>query len=138
MIPAWLQRHLEQTDRWDADGIRRAASNSRCRDCRAPILTGLDADRVALVARCDPQPVSPIGEVIALATGRPTYNLSYTAGRLQIDHRDQWRIASRHRDRGHVLAEHRCHSPLPTDTDQTEQPTPTLAAFVTDDGPLPF
>lgn len=78
--------------------------------CNQHVLVGLDDEIAALTARCDPYPISAIGEVQALSDGRATYYLH----RGCLERRDRWTIP------GHppspqllVLAEHRCDDPLP-------------------------
>jgi hypothetical protein len=102
-IPAWLRDHIRAN--------KRTATLTQCRQCAAPILTGLDNDIAALTAKTDPTPITPLGETIALLQGRNTYNLTTNSnGRKELDHRDQWQISA---PRKHpVLPEHRCGQPL--------------------------
>ena len=113
MIPAWLQR--SQT------GTTRAASIRLCPKCRAPILTGLDADICALTVRADPTALTPLGEAIALLQGRATYNLADGPGRKELDRRDRWRITAPRKH--HVFPEHRCGQPLNAFTETIHQQT---------------
>lgn len=112
MIPAWLLNT-------QAGPNHRAATIRQCPKCKAPILTGLDADKCALTARADPTPITPLGETIALLQTRSTYNLTTMHSRKYLDHRDQWTITMPRR--WPVLPEHRCHQPL---TEYTETITP--------------
>jgi hypothetical protein len=73
-VPAWI---LTQR----AGEAFRSASLTRCRDCKAPILYGLDADMCALSVRADPTPLTPLGEALALIDGRATYSLVTADGR---------------------------------------------------------
>lgn len=73
--------------------------------CGASVISGWDADRCAVFITLDSRPLSPLGEVAALASGRRTYYVR--AGRPS--RRDRWSIP------GHppsldlpVHAEHRC------------------------------
>lgn len=125
MIPRWLQDHLEATGRANTDGIGRAINTRTCPGCGQATVTGLDADVAALPARCDPHPVDQVGELIALATGRRTYDLTPTSGRLELYHRECWHIAARRRYP--VLAQHACGQPLPAGDDIT--PRPRLTAW---------
>lgn len=136
-LPTWLRAHLEATGRLDTDGVRRAVSAAVCRTCGAHVLRGLDDDRCAGVAICDPEPVDATGEALAQLAGRATYDLARRGDRFELDFREPPAIA------GHpagcsgrdVLAAHRCHSPcLPT------APAATLAARTTSGctGPPPF
>lgn len=89
----------------------------RCRDCRAPILTGLDGDTCAFVARVDCTPLTPLGEVLALLQdGVRTYELR-TPGQAfaRLVRRDFHAIRSRPAETGRfdVLADHRCHAAVP-------------------------
>lgn len=99
MIPAWL-RHARAGD------IHRAVALRLCPRCRAPILTGLDADRAALTARCDPTPLTQFGEAIALITGRTTYDLMPDGDRKTLNPRNEDHIK---RPRKYpVIAAHQC------------------------------
>lgn len=125
-LAPWLLRHLETTGRANTDGISRTLTTGLCRTCQQPVVRGLDDDRCALPTTCDPQPVDELGELLALATGRGTYDLRRSAGRYQIDRRHQWRISGRRNDIP-VLAEHKCGAPLPTVEMPIPEPT-TIAS----------
>lgn len=99
MIPAWLQRR-------QAGDTTRAATIRLCPSCRAPVLVGYDADHLALKAVCDPTPLTPLGEAVALITGRTTYALTPGRDRKELDYRDEWRIG--HPTRNPILAAHQC------------------------------
>lgn len=101
MIPAWLLAKQ--------GGILRAASLNTCR-CGAPLLQGLDADRAALTAIVDIQPIDEIGEAVALVQGRRTYDLVGGYQRKELEYRYEWNIKKKRRYP--VLAEHRCGQPL--------------------------
>lgn len=109
MIPTWLQRQLEQAGRWNSDGVSRRLSASRCRQCHAQVVRGLDADVAAVTVVADPQPVDQLGEALALMSGRGTWQLLHRDGGWSLSPRDQWRIAAG--KPATVLAEHRCGSP---------------------------
>ena len=112
MIPEWLATYLEDTGRRGRDGIGRAARVTRCTDCGALILTGLDNDRCAGVARADVTALAPLGEALALITGRATYALVRTAGRVELTLRDRWQIAGSPAGTGGVdiVAAHTCQA----------------------------
>lgn len=110
MIPAWLLAKQ--------GGILRAASLGTCR-CGQPVLQGLDADRAALTATCDIAPINEIGELVALAQGRRTYDLVGGYQRKELEYRYEWNIKKKRRYP--VLAEHKCGHPL------HEHATPTPA-----------
>lgn len=86
-----------------SEPIRRTARLTRCR-CGEHILVGLDGDRCALTARADVYPLSNLGEVEALRSGRWTYRLWSKT----LNHRDQWDIRGTAANDTTVLAEHRC------------------------------
>lgn len=92
--------------------------------CGATVLTGLDNDLAALVARVDPEPLTALGEVQALTAGRTTYALRGQA----LDRRDRWSIPGH--PPSHALpvhAEHRCGEPLPADCYLPPLPQPAPA-----------
>jgi hypothetical protein len=84
---------LETTGKLGRDMIGRAAKVSRCDQCGALILTGLDGDRCAGVARVDTTALAPIGEAVAIIAGRATYALYRITGRVELTRRDRWSIA---------------------------------------------
>jgi hypothetical protein len=114
-------------------GLSRKAKMLECRDCRSHVIAGLDADRCAQEAICDPLPLSKHGEALALIAGRNTWHL--LSGRLE--YRDHWRIS------GHpagsesrpVLANHLCHNQIPSDW---IAPAPITRPKVTYTEGLPF
>lgn len=78
--------------------------------CGQPVLTGLDGRVCALTVVVDPYRLTAEGEVAALRDDRRTYRIWHG----ELDRRDQFNIP------GHppapalpVLAEHRCHDPVP-------------------------
>lgn len=92
-LPDWLVRHLQTIGAMGNDRIGRRAHPSRCVKCRRLVLTGLDNDRCAWVAIVDPLPLAPMGEVLALLSGRRTYTLHVGVGVCELQARDQWQIA---------------------------------------------
>jgi hypothetical protein len=98
---------------WLAEEIiagARAAGRSHCRDCDAPVWTGLDADMCALVVTLDPAPLDSAGEALVLATGGASYELWHAGGRSEIVHRGPGRWCWRTADASSkaVLAGHVC------------------------------
>lgn len=93
--------------------------------CGATVLTG---HAEGLHTRVDLTPLNPAGEIAALLDNLQTYTLT----RGGLVHRDATRIAGTALT-GPVLAEHRCHRPVPT---HHRQPSPpTTPAVVTDGCP---
>lgn len=107
MIPDWLIRQ-----RGD---VFRAARLHPCPRCRRPILSGLDDDIAARTAHADPTPITPLGETLALLTGRATYDLCAPYGRRELWRRDHWHIAGARKYP--VLPEHKCGQPLDAHTE---------------------
>lgn len=109
---AWLWRHLEQTGVVGPDRVGRSVRATACRTCCGQTLTGLDNDRCAVVAHADPEPVSPLGEALALLAGRKTYALHPSANGYELVLRyDKQIAAAPPGTRGYdVLAEHACNS----------------------------
>lgn len=110
MIAPWLQHHLERIGAWNADGVTRTVRARRCPSCGAMTLRGLDDIRCAGAATTDGDPLTTLGEAVALLAGRTTYTLRRTAGRLELDHRHQWAVAAHPPGAGEydVVAEHVC------------------------------
>lgn len=74
-----------------------------CPRCRALILTGWSE---GLHARVDPVAIGQAGQLAAVLAGRATYALTGDG----LIERTSWRTRY---PRGQVLAEHRCHMPIP-------------------------
>lgn len=107
---------LIRTGRLTETGLSRRARPRPCPRCGTWTIAGLDADRCALEAHCDPTPLTALGEVIALASGRRTLELVRTRGRLELEQRWADHIADQPAGttRGDVLATHLCHQPIPS------------------------
>lgn len=126
-IPTWLATHIATLTGVNPTGVTRRARPGRCPDCNTWILTGLDHDRIAATATADPQPLNPTGEAIARLTGRATYDLT-DKPRLTLDNRESWTIAAHPPSPSrYVVAQHRCHAPLPNL--DAEPPTTTRGAI---------
>ena len=94
----------------DGSRLGRQASATTCPRCHLTVLRGLDAAMCALTVLADPRRLSPAGEVAALRDGRDTYLLD---GRELVP-RKPWNIPGRPPTTTRtVLAEHRCHAPVP-------------------------
>lgn len=110
--PAWLRRHLADQGHIDIDsGATEAARITRCGRCRRPTWVALEPR--GLSRRLDLQPLTALGEALAILNGRTTCGMYREAGALRIESRTTDRI------RGHpaaspgtdVLLEHRCQDP---------------------------
>lgn len=118
-LPDWLVRRLEAAGVIDsATGATRSARTAKCPVCQARVMRGLDADFGSMSADCDPEPLAPLGEALALMAGRRTYVLRWRGNRYELDQRDQFSIrgAPAGSKAGQdVLAGHVCGGPeLPT------------------------
>ena len=113
----------------------RAATAVRCRDCGAPVASGLDADVCAFEARVDPVSLTPRGEMQAALSGRLTYRARRTAGGgIVLYRRTPESITSRPAcmpgilGRFDVWPEHRCGAaPLDRSARSILDPTPDAA-----------
>lgn len=90
----------------------RAALEQQCPDCERPIVAGLDANRMALPARVDHIPLSPLGERYARAAGLWTYTLHRRKAWTEIDYREMFEYWPR---AGSVVPQHHCHRALKID-----------------------
>lgn len=140
MTATWarLRDHLIATGAMTPNGTTRRAQPRRCRTCNAHVIIGLDANVCALAVLADPTPLDQLGEVLAIATARPTYTLEHDGARLVLNYRDPGRI--RHRPAGgglryDVVPAHVCGRPLPA----IERTTGALApAQLPEGAPCPY
>lgn len=141
-VPQWLAQRLIDAGHWDIFGISRNARGRRCRDCNEWVLAGLDADRCAGTAYVDPEPLSALGEMVALMGGRSTYLLRRDTSSFRLDYRDRWAIqgnpAGSHKQRGDVVADHLCHDPGPTGPLTTESVLHRRMEAIDYAGPPPY
>ena len=124
MIPAWLQQILEAKGTWNADGVARAARAGHCHSCGQVVLRGLDADRAALTAITDPEPLNPLGEFLALSVGRKTYDLTWR-GRYELNPREPCHIQAAPAQllgKFSVVVAHLCGQPMPIDGRIDQEP----------------
>ncbi len=132
-MPDWLVRHLQNIGAMGNDRVGRKVHTRQCRHCRYPILVGLDNDRCALPAYADPLPLSPLGEAVALLSGRSTYALRMGLGFCELQRRDRWQIEGTPAGtRLDVLASHVCGGgSLPTapTVHRPHPPIPARAPF---------
>lgn len=117
-LKPWLRKHLETQGHIDPDtGATETARLTRCPRCRRPTWIALEPH--GLARRLDTDPLTPLGEALAILNGRTTCGLYRQANTLRIEPRTLDRI------RGHpaatpntdVLLEHKCTQPplnLPT------------------------
>ena len=92
----------------------RGTHATRCATCHQPILTGLDADRLAIQANIDWTPLDETGELQALLAGRRTYRLErQTGGNPKLTRRAAKHIRARRKrwQRYDIVPAHRCGSP---------------------------
>lgn len=129
----WLLEHLVTAGHLTETGISRRARVRRCH-CRARILVGLDDIVAAFEARCDPTPLTALGEALAAVTGRRTWALRREGARYVLDPRTAddiaaWPAGTRQRE--DVLAEHVCGAAPPAG------PQVALTSFASARPPLP-
>jgi hypothetical protein len=123
-----LQAYLEQTGRADVDGVRRKARYTRCGDCGAEVLVGLDADVAGCVRMTDVVDLDRTAELVALLTGRRTLRVLELPDGLRFAHRQPEVIRSAKQDRP-VVADHRCGAPpIPSTAFRWRIPTRAAAA----------
>lgn len=136
-LPLWLQEHLETIGAGNPDGVNRKVRAARCAKCHAAILRGLDGDMAALVVETDAQEIGPVGEVLAIAHDRRTYDLAQFGGVWEINPRYDWSIrAGRNFP---VVPEHHCGVtyPIPSETHPLlVRASPTVALAPWDDPPF--
>ena len=108
-LPGWLRDRI-------GTPTYRGVTHHRCRTCKAQILEGLDEDVCAFRATVDPDPLTPLGEALALIADRRTYELRRHSRGWALWHRDRWQITGRVAGSKYlVVADHQCHTAkLPT------------------------
>ena len=87
-----------------------------CCSCRAPILTGLDADVLAVTVSVDWTHLNEQGELQALLQGRTTYRLEAPPGqrpRLTRRRAPQIRAKRKQWQQFDIVPDHKCGNPLP-------------------------
>lgn len=105
-LPNWLKERIGTPTRG------RGTKPTKCIVCKADVLAGFDNDTCAQAAITDPNPLSPLGEALALIDKRRTYELSRHGAGLALYHRDHWQISGRHpSDTIIVLTDHKCGTP---------------------------
>lgn len=137
----WLLAHLIRHGYVTETGITRTARIRTCRCCRTPTLAGLDDTTCALDVSCDPTPLTPIGEALALVEGRRTLALHREGNRFVLDPREREHITAypaSTRDREDVLREHRCHTPPPAGQLAAPSNYPETAPRPRAGAPAPF
>lgn len=116
-----VRQHLIATGRITENGTSRRLQIRSCHQCRTTVLAALDADICAFDIQADPDPVGRLGELLAVADGRRSYDVIDTAGRLELEYRRAIHIGSRRRcpvvveHRCAVVVEHRCGLPVPAE-----------------------
>lgn len=73
-------------------GATRRARAGRCGKCQRHVMRGIDADVSGWVVEADPEPLSRLGEALALMAGRTTVELRWLGDRYEMDSRNQSRI----------------------------------------------
>lgn len=125
VMPDWLRSMLVDKGYMTREGVTFRARIRSCRDCHLPTVAGIDDN--GLTTWCDPGELTPDGELLALLDGRHTWDLY---GGSQLTYRRPSAIT--HRPAGDrrrpVLAEHRCHQPIPASWCCPPRPAPAPAA----------
>lgn len=115
-LPEWLARRLDAAGLMDAStGATRSARVVICPRCQARIWRGMCAEFGGWSVDADPEPLSALGEALALLAGIPTYELRWLGNRYELDGRDAWRITGSPAGvsaRLDVLAGHECDGPV--------------------------
>lgn len=104
----WLKSHLIETGRISLDGVSRKAKLRNCLRCGVRTIIGLDHDPCGIPTAADPTHLDPIAELLAVALGRWTYDLTPAPA---LERRSHWNIRGpRHYP---VLANHQCRDGVP-------------------------
>jgi hypothetical protein len=115
-LPAGILGHLITRGILTETGLSRRARPRPCPNCGTWTIAGLDDDTCAFETYADPQPLTPIGEVLATLARRRTYELIHVGGRYELNPRSSRRITyapAGTQARTDVLAIHRCGLAMP-------------------------
>jgi hypothetical protein len=94
------------------NGVGRAVQATACPRCHARTLTAYAGDIAQVLVKVDPEPLSPLGEALALLAGRYTCSLWRAGNRYELDLRDSFHIRTpAGSGKCDVHAEHRCGAP---------------------------
>ncbi|MBG6083256.1 hypothetical protein [Zhihengliuella flava] len=108
-LPEWLRAALETKT-----GGFRTAKFSRCPQCGAITLTGLNADQLAQTITADPTPLTPTDEYACTLTNRPTIHATHEGNnRWHLHYRDHLRMTTPPSDKHLVLPTHKCGARFP-------------------------
>ena len=92
-LPEYVVRRLERMGLRDPDtGATRRAVDRYCLVCRAHVMRGIDRPFGGMSRDLDPEPLSRLGEALALMSGRRTFTLRWIGDRYEIDSRDSFSI----------------------------------------------
>lgn len=115
---SWLWDHLVRSGYVSEGGSTRRARLKTCpAGCKSWVLTGLTGVICAVDARVDPEPLSELGEALALLEGRSTVALHHEGGQYVLNLRGHDDIRARPAgtaEREDVLRQHRCRTALPS------------------------
>lgn len=73
-------------------GATRKAKAARCGKCNRVIMRGLDSDFGSRLVEADPEPLTALGETLALLSGRGTVSLRWLGDRYEMHRRDHFHI----------------------------------------------
>lgn len=93
-LPEWLARRLDAAGLMDiSTGAMRSARVAICPTCQARVFRGINADWGGWSVDADLEPLSALGEALALMAGRTTLELRWLGNRYELDGRDPFRIS---------------------------------------------
>lgn len=134
-MPRHIQTALINDGVIDEQRVSAKPTLRRCRRCGSQILAAL-TDGSARVPGprqdCDPRPLTPLGELQALAAGLDTFTHGGVVARW-LTWREPAQITARPADTWDVHAEHRCDAPPLTHRPATRRVRPTPPVH-----PIPF
>jgi len=134
----WLVDRLISSGLLDGDlMVGRRARASTCQRCHRAVFVGIDREWGGMAVECDPEPLSGLGEALALLAHRRTFELWANIGQMTLDFRDRWRISGRPagRCKVDVLVQHDCDLVGRLPTTGSVYPPPVRAADLPDEPP---
>lgn len=108
--PTWIAAMLAAQGWANQDGVGRRLRVGICRQCKARVLRGLDADRLGIAREVNPDALDTFAEALAIFAGARTYSVWKTAGGYELHYRSPQHITATPADQSTrpIVGDHQC------------------------------